>query len=79
MAIKVIPNAHKNEIIGMENEELKIRLAAVPNKGKANEALICFLSNELQIAKSDVVILKGESSRHKKILLKNVFVSPFQG
>lgn len=45
--IKVIPRSKKTEIIGvMDDGSLKIRLAAVPENGKANEVLLAFLSGE---------------------------------
>ena len=49
--VKVIPKASRSEIAGWENEELKIRLAAVPDKGQANAELIRFLAEWLGIGK----------------------------
>ncbi len=44
ISVKVIPKASKNEIVGWEEDILKVRLTVVPEKGKANEALIALLS-----------------------------------
>jgi hypothetical protein len=68
IAIKVIPRSHKNEVVGWENDELKIRIRAVPDKGRANEELIEFLAEYLKIAKSNLVITSGQTSRHKRVL-----------
>lgn len=64
--IKVIPNAGKSEVAGVENGEIKIRLAAVPEKGEANDELIRFLAKVLSIGKSNVTLLRGHKSRHKQ-------------
>lgn len=70
-AVKITPKAHTNEILGWENKELKIRLRAIPEKGEANDKLIDFLAKELKISKSDVAIISGFTSRHKRLCLKN--------
>ncbi len=65
--IKVIPKSSKNEIGDWENEELKIRLKAVPEKGEANEVLIKFLSKQLNVPQSSIEIVTGSKSRHKRL------------
>ncbi|MBX9743994.1 MAG: DUF167 domain-containing protein [Chlamydiales bacterium] len=70
--IKVIPKSSKNEIVGWENNELKIRLRGVPEKGKANELLIEFLAKTLQIAKSQITLISGATNRHKRLMLHNI-------
>lgn len=72
IALKVVPNASRNEIVGMENDELKVRIAAVPDQGKANKELIAFLAKTFHISKSQVILLHGETSRHKKLLLQGI-------
>lgn len=65
--IKVIPKAKRSEIVGWEEESLKIRVAAQPEKGKANTELIRFLAKTLGIAKAQITLVSGSSSRKKKI------------
>ncbi len=72
LPVKVIPRAAKNAVAGWENEELKVRLNAVPEKGEANEALIHFLAKTWKLSKSSFSIISGETSRHKKILIRGV-------
>ena len=67
--IKVVPRASKNAIVGWENDELKVRLNAVPEKGEANEELIAFLAKTWKLPKSSLSIHSGETSRHKKVLV----------
>lgn len=72
ITIRIIPKAHKNEIVGWENDELKIRIRSVPEKGKANQELIDFLSKKLGISKSQIEIISGTTSRHKKISISGI-------
>lgn len=69
ISIKVIPKAHKNEVVAWEGDALKVRLRAIPEKGEANEELISFLAELLDCAKRDVILLSGKTSRHKRILI----------
>lgn len=70
--IKVIPKSQKNEVIGWENDELKIKIAAVPEKGNANDALVSFLAKYLKISKSCITLHSGEKSRHKRICIQGL-------
>ncbi len=67
--IKISPNSKKNEIIKSE-AEVKIKITAQPIDGKANKALIEYLSKEFKIPKTSIQILKGETSKEKTILFK---------
>lgn len=65
--IKISPNAKKNEIIN-EGEFVKVKITAQPIDGKANKALIEFLSKNFKIPKTSIKILKGETSKEKNVL-----------
>ncbi len=65
--IKVIPNSKVNKIVEQKDDFLKIKLNALPKKGKANRALIEFLSQEFKITKNKIQILAGEMSRIKMV------------
>lgn len=78
LPIKVIPRASSNAIVGWENDELKVRLNAVPEKGEANEELIAFLAKAWKLPKSAFSILSGKTSRHKKILVKGMTLEALQ-
>ncbi|MEY4504887.1 MAG: hypothetical protein RL154_1184 [Pseudomonadota bacterium] len=67
--IKASPNASKSEVVGFFEDSIKIKIAAHPIDGKANEELIKFLSKTLKIAKSDIKIVSGDSSKIKCLLL----------
>lgn len=63
--IKVIPKSSRTEIIEQKNDYLKIKLKAIPEKGKANTELIKFLSKYFKTSKSNIQIIKGETGRNK--------------
>ena len=67
--VKVIPNSKLNKIIEQKDDFLKIKLTAPAHEGKANKALINFLSQEFKTAKSKIKIIAGEKSKEKTILL----------
>ena len=67
--LKISPNASKNEIIKTE-EGVKVKITAQPIDGKANKALIEFLSKHFKIPKPSIEILRGETSKEKTLLIK---------
>lgn len=72
LEVHVIPGAAKNEIDGLFNGRLKVRLKAKPKDGEANRELKRFIAKILHIAKSDVEIIRGECSRDKVLQIKGV-------
>lgn len=72
LCVKVVPKASRNEICKWEGDELKVRLNAIPEKGKANETLIAFLSKQLEIPSSHIHLIAGDTSRHKRLLLTGI-------
>jgi len=68
LAVRVVPRSSKNEIAGiLEDGTIKIRLTASPVEGRANQALIEFLSEVLEIPRSKIEIIAGEKGREKLI------------
>jgi uncharacterized protein (TIGR00251 family) len=65
--IKITPNAHKNEIVGWQGDVLKVKIEAPPEKGKANDLLIEFLAETFSLAKQNIRIVSGHTSRLKKV------------
>lgn len=65
LRLYVQPGSKKNEIIGLFECALKIKLATQPIEGQANLALIKYLSELLKVPKSKIIFKKGEKSRHK--------------
>lgn len=69
LLVSVIPNAKRTEAVGLHDGCLRVRLAAPALEGRANEALVAWLSAELALPRRDVVIKQGASSRRKRVLL----------
>ncbi|WP_184400087.1 DUF167 domain-containing protein [Rhizobium sp. BK650] len=72
LTVRLTPNGGRNAVDGIESDGeggmlLKVRVTAVPEKGKANTALIALISKSLGVAKSSVDLVSGDTSR-KKIL-----------
>jgi uncharacterized protein (TIGR00251 family) len=70
--VRVQPGASKDEIAGVINGALKIRLQAPAVENRANEALVEFLAHLLKTPKSAVRILAGDRSRRKRIEIRGV-------
>ena len=64
-SVRVQPRASRSEIVGLHGDALKVRLAAPPVDGAADEALIELLADALGIARSAVRIIAGSTSRGK--------------
>jgi len=68
LAVRVTPRARKNEIVEVLSDgTLKIRLTAPPVEGKANQALVEFLAEVLEVPRSRLEIVAGESGRDKLV------------
>jgi uncharacterized protein len=68
LRVKVIPKSARTESAGyLADGTWKIKVAAAPEKGRANRALIDFLAGELGVAKSRIRITSGETSPLKRI------------
>ena len=69
--LKISPNASRNEIIKTNDGTFKIKITARPVDGKANKALIEFLSKNLKVPKTSIEILKGHSGKEKTLLVRS--------
>ena len=69
LSVKLQPRASKNEISEAMGDELKIKVTAPPVDAAANQALIELLADTLDCSRGKVELLRGQTSRHKTILL----------
>jgi uncharacterized protein (TIGR00251 family) len=67
LSVYVQPRASKNQICGIQGQELKIRLTSPPVDGAANKLCREFVADLFDVAKSAVEIISGETSRHKRL------------
>ena len=74
--LHVQPGAKRTEVVGMHGDALKIRLAAPPVDGKANEVLIDFLADAFGVPKRQVELLSGHASRSKRVRIDGADLRP---
>lgn len=67
LSLHIQPGAKKTGIAGLHGESLKIRLAAPPVDGKANDCLIAFLAERLGVPRVQVELVSGAASRKKRV------------
>lgn len=78
LCVKVIPRASKNEIGEVLGNELKIKITAPPVDSAANEELIRFLARICKFRKGSILIVSGETSRHKRIRFSSTGLNEIQ-
>lgn len=72
LPVQAQPRARKNGLTGEHDGALKVAVTQAPEKGKANEAIIKVLADELDLRKSQLELLSGDTSTKKKILVRNI-------
>ncbi|NPA57740.1 MAG: DUF167 domain-containing protein [Aquificae bacterium] len=63
--VKVKPNAKKEEVVQTGKDQYQVKVSVPPEKGKANKRVVELLSKHLNVPKSRIKLLKGETSREK--------------
>lgn len=72
LPVRAQPGARRNEIRGEQDGMLKVCVTQVAEKGKANKALIEVLAKGLSLRKSQLELLSGETSSHKRFLIHDI-------
>ena len=72
LKVKVSPGASRSEIKGWSHDQLRIRVKAPPEKGKANKALRRFLAKTLGIAAGQISVRSGDTSRNKTLTVEGL-------
>jgi uncharacterized protein len=72
LAVQVQPRFSRNQLVAQPPECFTIRLTAPPVEGAANTACCIFLAQLLGLAKSRVVLARGQTSRHKLLRIRDV-------
>lgn len=75
LALRVQPGARRTEIQGVAEGRLRLRLAAPPVEGKANEALVRWVAQRLGARLREVTLVSGETSRIKRLHVDCVLTS----
>lgn len=76
LSLHVQPGARRSEITGLHGEALKIKLAAPPVEGRANEALLKFIAGVFDVPLRQVELKQGTQSRHKVVAISGSRIAP---
>jgi len=75
LRFRVQPRAARTELTGLHGSEIRVRLAAPPVDGAANDALIRFVAERLGVARTRVAITAGQTARSKVLSVTGVTVA----
>ncbi|HEV8370292.1 MAG TPA: DUF167 domain-containing protein [Pyrinomonadaceae bacterium] len=72
LRVQVVPRASRSEIVGEHNGALRVRIAAPPVDGAANEELVRTLAKTFEVPRSAVSIIGGQNGRRKQVCIEGV-------
>ena len=72
LSIHAQPGAKREGVVGEYNARLKVALTTPPVDGKANAALIKFLSKKLGVPRANITLLSGDTSRDKRLAIEGL-------
>ncbi len=72
LQVKVVPGASRSKVAGVLDGMLKVAVAAAPEKGKANKALLVLLADVLDVPKRAVSIERGHTASRKVVMLQGL-------
>ena len=72
LKVKAVPGASRTEVVGRLGEALKIRVAAPPEGGQANRAILALLAARLRLPAADVALVSGAASPAKVVALRGL-------
>jgi uncharacterized protein len=76
LMLHVQPGAKQTTVAGLHGDALKIRLAAPPIEGRANDALLRFIADTFKVPLRNVELKQGGQSRHKRVEVRGSLVNP---
>ncbi len=72
LTVHVQPGAKRTEVAGLHGDAVKVRIAAPPVEGAANEALCAYLARLFDLPNAHVTVLTGQTARRKRVRLKTL-------
>ena len=75
LPVRAQPGARSSGLRGVQDAALKVAVTQIAEKGKANKALVAVLCKALQLRKSQVELIAGETASHKRFLVREVTVA----
>jgi len=79
LRIAARPGAGRSAVQGVQAGALKVAIAAPPEKGKANKALVAYLAKALGVRRAQVALVAGETSRAKRVRVEGVGAAELRG
>lgn len=78
LLVKAQPGARKNEVAGERNGRLLVKCTQAPEKGKANDAIIEILAKALDVRKSRISLVSGQTNSEKKYLIEDATIEEIE-
>lgn len=72
LTLKVVPGASRSRIVGALGGALKVQIAAAPERGRANDAVLDLLCEQLGVARRQVVIVRGQTQARKIVRVAGI-------
>jgi uncharacterized protein (TIGR00251 family) len=72
LRLRIVPGARRSGIVGRHANGWKVRVAAAPEGGKANEELLRLLARTLELPRRDLELTRGRASRDKVVMLEGL-------
>jgi uncharacterized protein (TIGR00251 family) len=72
LRVRVLPRASRTEVAGIQGDWVRIRLAAPPVDGAANDELLRFLAERLAVPRSGVHLVSGSTRRTKVVMISRI-------
>jgi uncharacterized protein (TIGR00251 family) len=69
---KIVPGSSRTTVAGVLDDMVKIRVAAPPEKGKANQCLVAYLAGELGVKKNQIEIIAGQTNPVKQVRVTGI-------
>ncbi len=76
LKLHVQPRAKENNVVGIHDDSLKLKIKSPPVDNKANKAIVHYLAKEFRVTKANVELISGQLNRDKKFLIKEPKVLP---
>ena len=72
LRVRVVPGARRSEVVGRLGEAWKVRIAAPPERGRANDELVALLARTLRVPRSSVRVARGHTSGQKLVEVQHL-------
>jgi uncharacterized protein (TIGR00251 family) len=78
LAVHAQPGAGRTQVVGRHGDAVKVRVAAPPEGGRANDALVALLADQFGVAPKSVTLATGQTSRTKRFRIAGVTPAEFE-